>query len=86
MSIERKRFNLFNFWNRLYECWDGYSLTLNQPVLIERFEDAVAYAEKLKANPSLIEEHNKRELDRYNQAKIRREEYIISRYKTKIVK
>ncbi len=42
---------------------------IKQPVSFEKFDDAVEYAKKLKENPQLIDEHNKKELALYNEFK-----------------
>lgn len=81
----KKKFNLFNSWNRLVRVWDGDSLHYDQPVLISNFDDAVKYGTQFVNNPNLINEHYDREDKKYYDAIKRRNDYYISRNKTAII-
>lgn len=83
---KKKRFNLFNFWKRMVTVWNGATLTYDQPVLYSNFDDAIAYASRLKANPKLIEEHYKKQAEIYKNAKEERQKNDRDRNKTKILK
>lgn len=54
----------------LVYAWDHSSY--DQPVMYENFEEAVAHAKRLQENPALIDEHYKREDERFR--KMREEE------------
>ncbi len=66
---EKKRFNLFNSWKRYDYTW---TLSVEffdpqQPHLFERFDSAVAEAERLKANPSLIDKNEEKRIQKYRE-------------------
>jgi hypothetical protein len=74
---------LIEGWNQLVCVWDGAALTNDQPVLFENFDEAVSYAEKLKANPELLEEHNQKQDEIYRAAKERRNKSYSDRNKSR---
>lgn len=78
----KKRFNLFNPWRMLVQVWNGSSVTYDQPVLISNFDYACEYAESLKNNPLLINQHYEREDKRYKKACEAREKELKERKRT----
>ena len=63
-----------------------YSVRFNQPVFFETFDLAIEYAKKLKENPSLLEEHYKREQEKYDKAIKRLEDLKnVNKNKTLII-
>lgn len=83
---KKKRFNLFNAWNRMVSVFDGVYLTYDQPLMFDRFEDACNYGERIKKNPDLITEHYLNEDNKYKLALERRSKRTIERDKTEILK
>lgn len=82
-KFHRNTFNLFNSWKRLEYTWhlsvqhfDG-----NQPRLYNRFEDALAEAHRLKADPSLIDKNEERRLTKLKEHREEYAEYLKSRDK-----
>ena len=81
----KRKINLFNFWIRLEETLDDYRIQIstitrfganrNQPVLFENFDLAVERAKELKANPELIDEHNRKEEEKFILATEERNEH-----------
>jgi len=63
----KKRFNLFNFWQRHEYVWtlSVDSFDRHQPYLYDSFEEAVRVAERLKADPGSIDTHIERERAKY---------------------
>jgi hypothetical protein len=80
----KKRFNLFNGWKRYEYCWtlSVQHFDCNQPHLYGNFEDALKTANRLKADPSLIDENNQRRIEKYNDCKRELQEYLKSRNKS----
>ena len=68
---EKRKFNLFNFWETYCYTFSiglkSPSIDPNQPYLFEKFEDALKEAQRLKDNPTLIDENNKKRWKRYNE-------------------
>ena len=61
-----------NPWRNIYSVSDfGDSITMSMPMLFPSYEDAMSYAKRIKANPELIEQHNK---EQYALLKQKREE------------
>jgi len=83
--IQYKRKGFFTPWLTLVKVHDGAYLTYDQPILYPNFDDAVKHAERLKANPSLIDEHYEEQNKIYREAKQRRDNHIQERNKTKII-
>lgn len=81
---KKKRFNLFNIWNRLECVYDGVHLVNDQPVLFENFDEACNVGEKFKNNPNLITEHYQRENEKYNNSLAARNKRAKERNKTVI--
>lgn len=82
----KKKFNLFNFWKQIVTVWNGAELSYDQPLLYSHFNDAVAYAKKIKENPALITEHYKEQDKIYKKAKEDRDKYHNTRNKSLTVK
>lgn len=81
----KMKINWFNYWRTLVEVWDGASLSFDQPVMYDSFDDAISIAKKFKENPSLIDKHYKNEREKYMQSKKRRDDYYKSRNKTQVI-
>lgn len=74
-----KHLNWFNPYKSLVEVYEGAYLINNHPVLFEKFENTVHFAEQLKANPNSIKEHYKEQDKIYKETKKRKNEYFKSR-------
>lgn len=67
---EKKRFSLFNFWERYCYTWSspfGSSFNPNQPHLFDTFDKALEEAKRLKSNPGLIDKNNEKRWKKYNE-------------------
>lgn len=80
-----RKFNWFNSWRTLVRVYDGAYLTFDQPVMDNDFDAMVKMAERMKANPSLIDEHYQRQREIYHKAQVRRNEELNNYNKTKII-
>jgi hypothetical protein len=60
------------WWHEIKEVYDGARLERYSTKTFKYFKDAVSYAENLKANPSLLELHEKEQDEIYAKAKVRR--------------
>jgi len=61
-----------NPWRNIYSVIDfGDSITMDIPMLLPSYEDAMSYAKRIKENPELIEQHNR---EQYSLLKQKREE------------
>ena len=83
----KKRFNWFNVWERYCYTWNiGIdSFDPDQPYLYENYEYALQRAKKLKDNPELIDENNKKRWDDYKERCKKLEEYRAERNKSTIL-
>lgn len=81
---KKRKINIFNFWNRMVEVYDGASLSYRQPVMFQNFYFAVEYAKKLKENPHLIEEHYKKEDEKYEKC-LKEREYRYNKRNKSII-
>ena len=69
-------------WNMLVSVWDGVYLSYDQPVMFDSFDFVVQYAKRLKENPHLIEEHYKKEDEKYEKSLKEREDRRNKRNKS----
>ena len=69
-----RKFKIKSNWKRM-ECviFTGTKTTHQQPVLLS-YDDAIKWAEQLKENPELIDEHKKNQIKLYQEVKQKFEE------------
>ena len=75
-----------NPWRNIYSVSDfGGSIAMDMPMLFRNYEDAMSYARKIKANPELIEEHNREQHAILVQKIAEKEKQLAERRKTTII-